>query len=304
VGGDRNQLKATLRAGSLAVTCAFAIAAVPQSGIRTVYVTVVDRDGLPVPGLTVEDFTVKEDGRARKLYRVEPSTEPMHIALLIDDGGKSLGATRQAAGQFVERLQGKAKFSLTTTGGVPQKRVEFTQDPRIIYAALQQTFANVAPTTQLLNAVVQSARDFVRRRAARPVIVAIVNEGEELSNVRADEVLRSVQQSGAVFYYIGLGVPWTSGTLPSLESNRAADSSAYESLQRNIVIGSAPKNSGGRSEQVLLPAGIEPLMLQFAAELSAQYTLTYQSDVNRARLEVETSRQGVRVRAPARVGDR
>jgi VWFA-related protein len=272
--------------------------------MRTVYVTVVDRDGLPVPGLTVEDFTVKEDGRARKIYRVEPSTEPMQIAVLIDDGGRSLGATRQAAGQFVERLQGKATFSLTTTGGTPRTLVDFTQDPRIIYAALQQTFAHAAPTTQLLNAVVQSARDFVRRRAARPVIVAIVNEGEELSNVRADEVLRSVQQSGAVFYYIGLGVPVTSGTRPSPESNRAADSSAYESLQRNIVIGSGPKNSGGRSEQVLLPAGIEPLMLQFAAELIGQYTITYQSDADRARLEVATSRQGVRVRAPARVGDR
>ena len=80
--------------------------------------------------------------------------------------------------------------------------------------------------------------------------------------------------------------------------------SAFESIQRNIVIGSGPKNSGGRSEQVLLPAGIAPLMLQFAAELSGQYAITYQSDADRARLEVATSRQGVKLRTPARIGSR
>jgi len=75
-------------------------------------------------------------------------------------------------------------------------------------------------------------------------------------------------------------------------------------VQRNTVVGSAPKNSGGRSEQVLQPTGIAPLMLQFATELAGQYAISYASDADRARLEVATTRQGVRLRAPARVGDK
>jgi len=295
-------LNVLIPGGLLCVLLVATLAAVPQTERRTIYVTALDRNGLPVPLLTADDFRVKEDGRLRKIVRVEIATEPMQIALLLDDGGPSLAAMRQATGQFVERLQRKAAFSLTTTAGQPQARVRSTADPREIYAGLLGTYPNSAPTTQFLDAVLESARDLRRRNAVRPVIVAIVSEGEELSTSRADAVLETIQLSGAMFYYIGLGMPMTTGTRPSPGAFRAADSTESESLQRNVVVGSAPKNSGGRSEQVLLPNGIEPLMLSFAAELAGQYAVTYETDVTRARLEVTTPRPGIKLRAPARIG--
>jgi VWFA-related protein len=301
-GGSHGPTRLVILAGLLPGLLAATLAAAPQMVRRTVYVTALDRGGRPVPGLTADDFRVKEDGRVRGIAQAEVATQPMQIALLIDDGGPSLAAIRQATGQFVERLQHRAEFSLTTTGGQPQTRVNFTGDPRRVYEALQGTFANVAPTTKFLDVVLDTARSFVLRRIVRPVIVAIASEGEELSASRSDAVLEAVQQSGAVFYYIGLGAPVTSGTRPALGANRAADSTEYESVQRNIVIGSAPKNSGGRSEQVFSPGGIEPLMLEFAAELAGQYAITYETDVARARLEVTALRSGIRLRAPARVG--
>jgi VWFA-related protein len=301
---DARRRNILLLAGVQFVLLVAALVAAPQIGRRTVYVTALDRNGRPATGLTADDFRVKEDGRVRGIAQAEVATQPMQIALLLDDGGPSLAAIRQATGQFVERLQGRAAFSLTTTGGQPQARVNFTADPRQIYDALRATFANVAPTTHFLDAVLETARGFVRRRVVRPVILAIVTEGEELSTARANVVLEAIQQSGAVFYYIGLGTPVTSGTRPSLDANRAGASTEYESVQRNTVIGSAPRNSGGRSEQVLLPTGIEPLMLEFAAELAGQYAVTYETDAGRARLEVTTLRPGVKLRVPARVGEK
>ena len=301
----RRRTNCFILVGLLPVSLLTAFAAPQETGRRTVYVTALDRKNQPVPGLIAADFKIKEDGRVREIIRVEPGSEPMQIALLLDDGGPSLGASRQAAAEFVERLQGKASFSLITTGGRAQTRVNFTEDPRVLYEGLRSLFANSAPTTQLLDGLVEVARNFVRRKAPRPVIVAIVSEGEELSDVRADVVLQAVQQSRAVFYYIGLGSPVTSGTRPSLQANRPADSTEHESIQRNIVIGAAPKNSGGRSEQVLQPGGLLPLMEEFAAELVAgQYAVTYSTNIDRGKLEVETTRQGVKLRAPARVGDR
>ena len=303
--GTRGSANRAVLAGVLPVLLVAAFAAAPQMERRTVYVTALDRDGKPVPGLTADDFRIKEDGRVREVARVEAAIQPMQIALLLDDGGPSLGATRQAAGQFVERLQGKSTFSLITTGGQPKTRVSFTEDPRVLYGALQNLFANPAPTTQLLDSLVEVARNFVRRKAPRPVIVAIIAEGEELSDVRADVVLQAVQQSRAVFYYIGLGVPVISGTRPPLQADRAADSTEHASVQRNVVIGAAPKNSGGRSEQVLQPSGLLPMMEQFAAELRlGQYAVTYFTNSDRGKLEVDTPRPGVKLRAPARVGDK
>jgi hypothetical protein len=304
-GRHRDRIRLVIALGLLpvlAVTAAIAWAA--QAVVRTVYVSALDPDGRPVPGLTADDFRIKEDGQLRGITKAEVATQPMQIALLLDDGGRSLAAIRQATGQFVERLQRRAQFSLITTAGQPQTRVTFTTDPRQIYDALQNTFANAAPTTQLLDAVREAANGFARRRVARPVIVAVVNEGEELSGSGADAVLEAIQKSGAVFFYIGLGAPVTSGTRPALGTNRAADSTEYESVQRNIVIGAGPRNSGGRGEQVLAPSGVEPLMLEFAAELVGQYAVTYETKAARARLEVTTVRPGIRVRAPARIGER
>jgi hypothetical protein len=291
--GARRSTHLLIPAGVLAILCVAAFTAAPQMGRRTIYVSATDREGKPVAGLTAGDFRIKEDGRLREIDRVAPATEPMQIALLLDDGGPSLGAARQATANFVERLQGKTVFSLTSTGGQPRTRVRFTDDPRQLYRALQNFFPTSAPTTQFLEALVDVARGFVRERAPRPIIVAIVAEGEELSHVRADVVMQTLQQSRAILYYIGLGLPMTSGTHP-------AD---YESVQRNIVIGAAPDNSGGRSEQILQPAGIGPLMQQFATELAVgQFSVTYFTNSDRAKLDVETPRPGLRLRAPARVG--
>jgi hypothetical protein len=44
------------------------------------------------------------------------------------------------------------------------------------------------------------------------------------------------------------------------------------------------------------------MMEQFAMELAGQYAVTYRTDAAGGALSVETSRAGVRLRAPARVG--
>ena len=300
--GTRRLTGLTILVGLVTGLLVATLTAAPLIERRTIYVTALDVNGRPVPLLNADDFRVKEDGRVKKVVQAQPATEVMHIALLLDDGGPSLAAMRQATGQFVERLQRKAEFSLTTTAGQPQARVRLTADPREIYNGLLGTFANSAPTTQFLDALLESVRNHISRKAVRPVIVAIVSEGEQLSSLRATVVLDALQQSGAMFYYIGLGMPVTTGTRPPPGSFRAADSTESEAVQRNTVVGSGPKNSGGRSEQVLLPNGIEPLMLSFAAELAGQYAVTYETYANRARLEVTTSRPGVRLRAPLRVG--
>jgi len=46
-----------------------------ESLVRTVYVTVTDGQGVPVPDLTPADFTVKEGGREREVLKAQPSAE-------------------------------------------------------------------------------------------------------------------------------------------------------------------------------------------------------------------------------------
>jgi hypothetical protein len=67
---------------TLALLAPNAVAA--QNTERHVFVTVLDRDGTPITGLTPEHFAVREDGRDRTVVRVQPIDTPMHVAVLVD----------------------------------------------------------------------------------------------------------------------------------------------------------------------------------------------------------------------------
>jgi VWFA-related protein len=271
-----------------------------QPGMRTVYVAALDNRNAPVRDLTAADFVVKEDGKVRNVSTAAPASAPLKIALLLDDGGLGLDAIRQGAGQFIQTLQGRGEFAIVTVGGRKLTLVDFTTDIPVLYAGLRKLLARNTTSTDLLDGFIDVAGEFQRRETERPVMVTIASEGEEVSSARAPVVLEAIRKSRAKFYYIGLGVPVTQGTRGGLMEI----SNAAEAGHRNAVLGAAPKNSGGRSEQALQPSGVPVLMKQFADELLAQYAITYTTDLSEARFSVETSRKGVKVRGPARVGSR
>src|SRR5688572_10912214 len=94
---------------------ATAVAQTPQRGAgaatRDVYVSVLDRQGAPVPGLGTTDFVVKEDGMVREILEVKTADAPLQIALLIDDSTAASSATsylRDGIAAFLERMRGPA----------------------------------------------------------------------------------------------------------------------------------------------------------------------------------------------------
>ena len=293
----------------MAVVAAAALSLTPgviarQAGTRTVYVTAVTGKNTPVTDLTAADFVIKEDGKAREIIKAELATTPLHIALMLDNGGLALNAIRQGSGEFIAALQGKAQFKIVTIGGRALTLVDFTGNVPQLYEGIGKLLARNTTSTDLLDGFLELSAEFQKREAARPVIVAIATEGEEVSSTRAPVVLEALQKSGARLYYIGLGPPVTQGTRPPLAADRPDSGTDAETANRNAVLGSGPKNSGGRTEQALQSNGVQVLMKQFADELLNQYAITYSTDAAQAKLSVETKRRGVTLRAPARVGAR
>ena len=275
-----------------------------QPGTRTVYISAVDNKDAPVDGLTAADFTIKEDGKTREIVSAEIARTPIEAVLMLDDSGLGLGAIRQGAGQFVETLQGRAEFAIITMAGRNLPLVDFTADPPTLYAGLQKMLTRNVPSTYILDGLVEVAQTLQRRKAVRPVILLVVVEGEELSSARPEVVTNEIQKSGAKLYYVGLGPPATQGNRPAYAAARAGESTEDESGRRNAVIGSAPGNSGGRSEQILQPSGLPGLLKQIAVELAGQYAVTYRTDSTDARLNVDMKKKGIKLRAPARVGSK
>src|SRR5262249_8069282 len=67
-----------------ALACAWRPHAVAQAIQKSLYVSVVNDAGQPVPDLGPSDFLVREDNIAREVLAVRPADQPMQVALLVD----------------------------------------------------------------------------------------------------------------------------------------------------------------------------------------------------------------------------
>jgi hypothetical protein len=284
---------------ALTLLLATSLVSARQTRTRVVYVSAITGRNVPVTDMAAGEFVIKEDGKRGLITRAERATAPMQVALMLDDGGLALGAIRQGAGQFIHTLQGRGEFSIITIGAQNLTLVDFTTEVPQLYSGLRKLLPRSAVPTYLLDGLLEVAKGFQRREAQQPIIVVVATEAEELSNVRATVVLEALQKSGAKLYYIGLGFPVTQGNRPALSLDRPESSTVYETANRSAVLGAAPENSGGRSEQALQPTGVPVLMQQFADELAAQYAITYEAARPDAKLSFETTRKGVKVRGPS-----
>src|SRR5690242_6905641 len=74
---------------------------------RSVYASALDPSGAPVPNLGPSDFVVREDKVAREILSVAPATDPMQIALLVDNsqaGEQYTRDYREALPAFIQTI--------------------------------------------------------------------------------------------------------------------------------------------------------------------------------------------------------
>jgi VWFA-related protein len=278
----------------LAIASFGAGAAAQSADVRTreIYAAAVDRQGAPVMGMTAADFVVKEDGAVREVVDVKPATEPMQVAVLIDDSAAAHDATsflRDGLLAFLERLRGHAEIGLITIGERPTVLAPYTTDTEVLNDKVKRIFPRSNAGAYLLDAIVDASKGLAKREAKRPVIVAITFEGTEYSNLQYQTVLRELEKSGATFHAVAIGSP-----SPSLED---------EMRNRGQVLAEGTSRSGGRRDQVLANSGIPDKLKQVADEMLNQYVVTYGRPdklIPPEKLSVTSSRPNVTVRARTR----
>jgi VWFA-related protein len=261
---------------------------------QEVYVSVLDRDGKPVAGLTAADFVVREDGVAREVLKAGPATEPLTIAVAIDDSQASTHAIqfiRDALKSFVKQLDGKAQIALSTLGERPTPLVEYTENTAELDKGIGRLFAKSGAGAYLIEGVLELSRGFEHRDVPRKAIVVItIENGVEFSNQYHKPVLDALLRSGATLHVLAIGSP--------------ASSDTDEARNRNVVIADGTSMTGGRRDQVLAESGLEERLVQLANELTNQYVVTYsrpESLIPPEKIDVSVTKPGLTVRAPRRL---
>jgi hypothetical protein len=170
---------------------------------RTIYVTAHDAQGAVVTDLAAGDLTLTVGNKLRTIVSLEKATAPMDVAIVVNDGGS--GVFQAPLAEFLQRLLADGKFSIRVLNHQPLKLIDYTDDARILGLGLQE-LGRRAPrqmTTYLTEAIDEAARELVKRRAVRPVIVVLTTGGESVDPfgtdiaAMADSALASLKRSGA-----------------------------------------------------------------------------------------------------------
>ena len=278
-------------AALLAISSATLLA---QAAQRAMYVSVLNEAGAPVPGLGPSDFIVREDNVAREVLRVAPAVEAMQIAILVDNSVAArqyITDIRNALREFVTTMTtasdttGKNELAIIALADRPTTLTDYTMSRAQLLKGVDRIFSVPQSGTLLLEGLIDVAKGFKTKGAARPVIVAITGEGPELSERYYDLVLEPLQSSGAAFHAIVVGSP--SGGTSDAERDRG------------MVLDRGTKETGGRRDNVLTSMSLTPKLKEVASELTHQYRVTYahpQSLIPPERVTVAAARPGMTAR--------
>jgi len=234
------------------------------------FVSVVDQTGAPVSGLGPSDFIVREDNVAREVVKVAPADDPMQIAVLVDTSRaarNNLSYYRSALPPFLTALTNptesgrKNQVALIATGERPTVITNYTSNLSELLKGVNRLWSLDDSGAYLLDAVIETSQEQKKRETTRPVIVAITQEGPELSYRNYDQALDALASGGAAFHALIIGQP--------------AASLTEEARSRNIVLDRGPKMTGGFREQLLTPLALDSRLKVLAQQLTHQYLVTF-----------------------------
>jgi VWFA-related protein len=285
-------------------TLVFALTAVHAASAadttRTVYVTVVDDSGKAVPGLTPEDFAIKEAGKDRVIKSVEPARTKMRLALMVEETLVPMVAVRSGIADFVKRMYQDAEISIIVVSQRNITAVDFTSDPNALMAGINGlSLSQQKVQTMVPEGVYEMAKVFEKAKPERPVMVLVALETQQVSAEEPQNVLNQLGRSRAMMSVVSMD-----GGGGSVSTGVG---SQMDMAGRAQVMGDGSKQSGGRRVEVAALTGMPKALQQVADDLSAQYLITYTlpdgvkpSD----RLNVTLKKKGPTLRAPTKVSDK
>ena len=265
-----------------------------QARERSLYVSVVNDAGAPVPDLGPSDFIVREDNVAREVLRVAPAVEPMQIAVLVDTSTQArehISHMRQALPPFIRMLTNpgetgaRNEVALVAFGERPQIFVEYTSNAAELEKGVNRIWSQQDSGAYLLDAIVEVVQGFKKREAKRPVMVAIAAEGRELSYRHHEQVNDALRDAGAPLFALMIGT--------------ISNDLSEEGRSRALVLDRGVSLSGGRRDQLLTAMALSDRLKQLANELTHQYRVTYarpQSLIPPERVTVAATRPGLTAR--------
>jgi Ca-activated chloride channel family protein len=252
-------------------------------------ITVTDKAGQYVPGLTLSDFTIYEDGKqipAELIASFSLHESPFASVVLLDTSGSMesrLSLARSAAIRFLDRLRADDVAAVYKFDFKVERVQEFSNSRDLAPMAYGLSARGM---TALNDAIFNGAKALADRPETRKAIVVLSDGLDTISHVSPDKALDSALAVGATIYAVDM----SSNDKPNARGQQTA-----------MMLRHFTERTGGRF--VATPGGpmLRDAFANIADELGHQYTLAYRP-LNRKRdgkwrkLEVQLAKKDLIVR--------
>jgi hypothetical protein len=209
------------------------------------FVSAVDQKGEPVEGLGPDDFVIREDGAAREVLRVSRATEPIDIAILVDDSGASEGVmprVREGLTAFINTMSKGNQIAIVAMADRPTILSDYSSNTRRLLDAVGLLWPRSRSGSTFMDSLYEVSRGLEKAGAA----IHAVTVGNFMSS-DTDEL----RNRGRV---LAEGTKDTGGQRVNLLTPMAVQSS-LERLGRELS--SQYKVVYGRPESLIPPEKIE-----------------------------------------------
>ena len=181
-----------------------------RSDLVVLHVSVKDKKGAYVSGLTQEAFSVFEDQRSQPIRFFLSQDAPVTVGLLLDSSG-SMRPNRQlviaAAAAFAETSNPQDEiFALGFNDDVSPVlpgAAPFTGAAETLHHALANSIV-MRGRTALFDALSAGLDYLARGTHERKVLLVVSDGGDNASRASASDILRRTQASNVVVYTVGL----------------------------------------------------------------------------------------------------
>jgi Ca-activated chloride channel family protein len=257
----------------LILTVTVAAAAVPAAAQQTFRsevdlihfsVVVTDKQGVPINGLTADDFEVKESGKAQtiKFFAAgDPVTAPpLHIGFLLDTSGSmedDIKDVRTAAIKFLNAMEGAVDITLVDFATeVRVARYTSAEYPRLIERIRGRKPDGFTALYDALGVYLDGADG----QTGQKVLIMYTDGGDSRSVLSQKDVIDLLRASDVTVYVVGY-----------LEHQGSAATAQRQQLDRFAIM------TGGQAFFPVSLKEIDKMYEKIQREIAARYSIGYTS---------------------------
>jgi len=261
--------------------------------VVNVLVTVRDKQGRLVRGLSQDDFTLEDDGRKQTVRYFSPQAgQPLTIGLLVDVSGSQrtvLAEQRRASRQFLDQVlrspQDQAFFVRF------DRQVEVLKDLDLLELDTRKTSPD---GTALYDAIVFAARR-IAGQAGRKALIVLSDGYDTSSAASLAAAVEAAQRADALVYAIRfLDRDVFKFQIPASQGGSPVPREGRKALER------ISRDTGGTYFDLTTAETLEKIYARIDDELRSQYNLGFTPVNTRAgyrKLRVSVKRKGLTIQA-------